>query len=87
MKSHSFFPAVTIVAFLIAIAVQEAHLVSPVGRRFGRSVDKKYVLGRSRTAHFYDEQISPLTKDEHEAAQQFYEYPLVRHKKAVFCSI
>lgn len=82
MKSHSFFPAVTVLVILLTIAVEKVHLVSPVGRRFGRSLTKKHSFGRTGQAHFFDEQTDPLTsKDKKEAAQYFHQSPLVRKYK------
>lgn len=77
MKSRGFCTAVTMLVILLAIAVQEAHLVGPFDRRFGRSLAKRYSYGRPRQAYIYDEQTNPVIKDGHEDSQRFHENYLV----------
>ena len=72
MKSRGFCTAVTMLVVLLAIVVQEAHLVGP-DRRFGRSLAKQYSHGRPRQAYIYNEQTNPVTKDGHEDSQRFHE--------------
>lgn len=47
MKSHTLVPVVAVFIIVLVIAVQEVQLVNSVGRRFGRSLHKKYSHGRT----------------------------------------
>ena len=76
----SLVPVVAVLVVLLVIAVQEVQLVSNWGRRFGRSLDKKYGNGRthSRQMEFYRQETFPTVEDEDGGGQSFNEHLPVR---------
>lgn len=79
MKNHTFVPVVAVLVVLL-IAVQEVQLVSNWGRRFGRSLDKKYNTGRTyrRQMQCDSQGTFPKIEDEDEGGQPFNEHLPVR---------
>jgi len=76
----SLVPVVAVLVVVLVIAVQEVQLVSNWGRRFGRSLDKKYSNGRTnrRQMQFYRREKVPTEKYEDAGGQSFNEHLPVR---------
>ena len=76
----SLVPVVAVLVVFLVIAVQEVELVSSWGRRFGRSLDKKYSNGRTnrRQMQFYHRKTVPAAKDEDAGGQSLNEHLPVR---------
>lgn len=76
----SLVPVVAVLVVFLVIAVQEVELVSSWGRRFGRSLDKKYSNGRTnrRQMQFYRRKTVPAAKDEDAGGQSLNEHLPVR---------
>ena len=76
----SLVPVVAVLVVFLVIAVQEVELVSSWGRRFGRSLDKKYSNGRTnrRQMQFYRRNTVPAAKDEDAGGQSLNEHLPVR---------
>ena len=72
----SLVPVVAVLVVVLAISVQEVQLVSNWGRRFGRSLDKKYSKGRIHTPQmqFHHEEKFPRVQDEDGGCQHFNEH-------------
>lgn len=83
MKRLSLSPAIASLFVLLVLAVQNSQLMSPFGRRFGRSVDPKNSFQRSSQAYFIDQQTPPPSGHEQRAFQYSNERPLVIEKKQV----
>ena len=62
-KRPSFCVAVTFTVAILVLLVQEAHLLSPLGRRYGRSLTKKFRIGKQRRAHFDEREKIPYIPD------------------------
>ena len=77
MKSHIFYAAAISFLFLLVLVAREADCIGPVGRRFGRSVSKKYGVERSRQAHFYRRQTNPMIKSGNKVSQRVHDTCLV----------
>lgn len=79
MKSHTFVPVVAVLVVLV-IAVQEVQLVSNWGRRFGRSLDKKYNTEKThrRQVEFNSKGTIPQIEDEDGGGRPFNEHLPVR---------
>lgn len=73
MKSQTF---VAVFVVILVMAVQEVQLVSPLGRRFGRSLHKKYSPGKTLRpeVQFYRQQTFPQNEDENGGRQPFDEW-------------
>ncbi|KAL9985035.1 hypothetical protein ACROYT_G007391, partial [Oculina patagonica] len=76
MKSHTCVPVVAVLVVILVMAVQEVQLISPLGRRFGRSLNKKYSPGRPLRpqVQYYRQQTFPQNEDENGEGQHFYEW-------------
>jgi len=76
----SLVPVVAVLVVVLVIAVQEVQLVSNWGRRFGRSLNKKYSNGRTnrRQMQFYRPEKVPTEKYEDAGGQSFNEHLPVR---------
>lgn len=76
----SLVPVVAVLVVFLVIAVQEVQLVANWGRRFGRSLDKKYSNGRTnrRQMQFYRRETVPIAKYEDAGGQSFNEHLPVR---------
>ena len=83
MKHRSFSPAIAPLFVLLVLAVQDSQLMSPFGRRFGRSVGPKNSFQRSSQAYFIDQQTSSPSGHEQRTFQYSNERPLVIEKKQV----
>ena len=83
MKRRSLYPAIAPFFVLLVLAVQDSQLMSPFGRRFGRSVGPKNSFQRSSQAYFTDQQTSSPSRHEQRAFQYSNERPLVIEKKQV----
>lgn len=76
MKSHTCVPVVAVLVVILVMAVQEVQLISPLGRRFGRSLNKKYSPGRPLRpqVQYYRQQTFPQIENENGEGQHFYEW-------------
>ena len=83
MKRRRLCPAIAPLFVLLVLAVQDSQLMSPFGRRFGRSVGSKNSFQRSSQAYFIDQQTSSPSRHEQRAFQYSNERPLVIEKKQV----
>jgi len=81
VSMKSLVPAVAVLVVVLVIAVQEVQLVSNWGRRFGRSLDKKYSNGKThrRQMQFHRQETFPKFEDENEGGQSFNEHLPVRN--------
>lgn len=83
MKRRSLSPAIAPLFVLLVLVVQDSQLMSPFGRRFGRSVRPKNSFQRSSQAYFIEQQTSSPSGHEQRAFQYSNERPLVIEKKQV----
>lgn len=83
MKRRSLYPAIAPLFVLLVLAVQDSQLMSPFGRRFGRSIGPKNNFQRSSQAYFIDQQTSSPSGHEQRAFQYYNKRPLVIEKKQV----
>ena len=83
MKRQSLSPAIAPLFVLLVLAVQDSQLMSPFGRRFGRSVGPKNSFQRSSEAYFVDQQTSSPSRHEQRTFQYSNERPQVIEKKQV----
>ena len=83
MKRRSLYPAIAPLFVLLVLAVQDSQLMSPFGRRFGRSIGPKNSFQRSSQAYFIDQQTSSPSGHEQRAFQYYNKRPLVIEKKQV----
>lgn len=77
MKSPIFYAAAISFVFLLVLAAREADGLSPGGRRFGRSVCKKYRKERSRQAHFYHRRTNSMIESGNKVSQRVHDTYLV----------
>lgn len=64
MRRLSFCSCVILIVVILAFVVQDAYLLSPWGRRFGRSATKKHRNERIRQVHYNERDETSHTKDE-----------------------
>ena len=86
----SLVPVVAVLVVVLVIAVQEVQLVSSWGRRFGRSLDKKYSKGRMQTPQiqFHRQDKFPTVEHEDGGGQPFNEHlPVNIHKYSFYLKV
>lgn len=64
MKRLSFCSSVIFIVVILEFLVQDAHLLSPLGRRFGRSATKKHRNEQMRQVHSNEREETSEIKDE-----------------------
>ena len=64
MKRLSFCSSVIFIVVILEFLVQDAHLLSPLGRRFGRSATKKHRNEGMRQVHSNEREETSEIKDE-----------------------